>query len=228
MPSCMPSGGLGRISIHAPVKGATHRPWRRRPTSMNFNPRTREGCDRNIFLGNDMALAISIHAPVKGATLTVRIPNCPGIAISIHAPVKGATRLLPSLPRMLSDFNPRTREGCDGYWDPNMIVFYGISIHAPVKGATKKTPPLLSFSSHFNPRTREGCDLLGPAFLPVPDGYFNPRTREGCDTRLFYHISIIYDFNPRTREGCDVLLLACLSILEGYFNPRTREGCDAL
>ena len=56
------------ISIHAPVKGATH-----------DGPVERTVTD------------ISIHAPVKGATCnstyTVQLPGI----ISIHAPVKGAT-----------------------------------------------------------------------------------------------------------------------------------------
>ena len=33
------------ISIHAPVKGATREPITSTPGSLNFNPRTREGCD---------------------------------------------------------------------------------------------------------------------------------------------------------------------------------------
>ena len=54
-------------------------------------------------------------------------------------------------------FNPRTREGCDGF-------------------------PSYSATSYpcFNPRTREGCDAI------ITKGHkahtsFNPRTREGCD-----------------------------------------------
>ena len=59
----------GRISIHAPVKGATYRHRRRPTTNRYFNPRTREGCD--LFDDADAieTFQISIHAPVKGATL---------------------------------------------------------------------------------------------------------------------------------------------------------------
>ena len=35
-----------RISIHAPVKGATHGPGKGRDFPLYFNPRTREGCDK--------------------------------------------------------------------------------------------------------------------------------------------------------------------------------------
>ena len=81
---------LDIISIHAPVKGATHdgligphrhhrfqstHPWRVRlgfhPYILkwfrDFNPRTREGCDLTIRWVRSSAF-ISIHAPVKGAT----------------------------------------------------------------------------------------------------------------------------------------------------------------
>ena len=34
--------------------------------------------------------------------------------ISIHAPVKGATIYIASFKSRYKDFNPRTREGCDG------------------------------------------------------------------------------------------------------------------
>ena len=62
--------GLGVVSIHAPVKGAT--------PGLPAGPARR---------------AVSIHAPVKGAT-----PVLVGLAaherVSIHAPVKGATNKL--------------------------------------------------------------------------------------------------------------------------------------
>ena len=61
--------GHDKISIHAPVKGAT---------SSFFKP--------------NIPKTISIHAPVKGATSSFFKPNIPK-TISIHAPVKGATLL---------------------------------------------------------------------------------------------------------------------------------------
>ena len=35
---------------------------------MNFNPRTREGCDKELYIAYYDQFGISIHAPVKGAT----------------------------------------------------------------------------------------------------------------------------------------------------------------
>ena len=58
------------------------------------------------------------------------------VRISIHAPVKGATFSVPARAYRLSDFNPRTREGCDSIICLRSIPNFLISIHAPVKGAT--------------------------------------------------------------------------------------------
>ena len=56
--------------------------------------------------------------------------------ISIHAPVKGATDARQHRSGFTHDFNPRTREGCDGGCGLQVFNAKGISIHAPVKGAT--------------------------------------------------------------------------------------------
>ncbi len=82
------------------------------------------------------------------------------IKISIHAPARGATKQQVYFDNSQTDFNPRTREGCD-----------------------------LTLSSYrklyiyFNPRTREGCDLTLSSYRKLYI-YFNPRTREGCDDIL--------------------------------------------
>ena len=149
---------------------------------------------------------ISIHAPVKGATpfkssIVYALP-----LISIHAPVKGATICSTSSSKRSSDFNPRTREGCDSGTDP---VYWGttlISIHAPVKGAT--------FPSSRASRLESSISIHAPVkgatqhcqCLPIGQGYFNPRTREGCDLLRFgRQMERPEHFNPRTREGCDTM-----------------------
>ena len=82
----------------------------------------------------------------------------------------------------IGNFNPRTREGCDGFncrnydqyilfqsthprgvrLDANDIARFIsiISIHAPARGATPTMKLKPSENPHFNPRTREGCDIL--------------------------------------------------------------------
>ena len=79
-----------RISIHAPVKGATDAAGTAELSKWYFNPRTREGCDTNPCENSSQEYTISIHAPVKGATEVYDNNNV-----------------------LRVNFNPRTREGCD-------------------------------------------------------------------------------------------------------------------
>ena len=58
----------------------------------------------------------------------------------------------------MSDFNPRTREGCDFLDFQQALLAELISIHAPVKGATRHARKAEHDAVYFNPRTREGCD----------------------------------------------------------------------
>ena len=79
---------------------------------------------------------ISIHAPARGATQSrATVQN--SYFISIHAPARGATHHQLEYQTSKLNFNPRTREGCDG--------------------RRGHVAPLLF--SNFNPRTREGCDI---------------------------------------------------------------------
>ena len=55
--------------------------------------------------------------------------------ISIHAPVKGATGGNGKVHKILRDFNPRSREGSDGF-----------------RACTRLS------AGYFNPRSREGSD----------------------------------------------------------------------
>ena len=78
-----------RVSIHAPVKGAT----------------TRLNDDSN-------RVDVSIHAPVKGATPSMRSDGMV-YEVSIHAPVKGATLAPHGMSTGQHGFDPRSREGSD-------------------------------------------------------------------------------------------------------------------
>ena len=148
--------------------------------------------------------------------------------------------------RMVSHFNPRSREGSD-----------------------HKYPVRLQDSRHFNPRSREGSDKL-PSLNHSTLVTFQstlPRGERPC-VRLF--LSQDTNFNPRSREGSDHCpkrksivkkkfqstlprgerravaflpsLLTAISIhapargatvpmswqvrQTDYFNPRSREGSD--
>ena len=80
-----------KISIHAPAKGATQLCLMAASPVGNFNPRSREGSDRQMRAVPD-GTAISIHAPAKGATYTGKRGRLQ-TPISIHAPAKGATSI---------------------------------------------------------------------------------------------------------------------------------------
>ena len=102
------------VSIHAPAKGATR-------------PRD------SAYAGG----AVSIHAPAKGATSPKTMPCLPGTQfqstpprrgrpkiaclakpaqrVSIHAPAKGATSSAHARCSPWPCFNPRPREGGDGF-----------------------------------------------------------------------------------------------------------------
>ena len=109
------------ISIHAPARGAT------------------------IYNQHKLIHQyISIHAPARGAT-SIKLNLIKLRRISIHAPARGAT--FPSRFRKpkRSDFNPRTREGCDVSEFVHSLESYTISIHAPARGATVFLSPFVGF-----------------------------------------------------------------------------------
>ena len=121
------------ISIHAPARGATLKEyWERKRTlfqstlprgerritpmllktsSVNFNPRSREGSD-GICSSVYNLLCISIHAPARGATIPPSNSSFIS-AISIHAPARGATSIICISTTASKHFNPRSREGSD-------------------------------------------------------------------------------------------------------------------
>ena len=116
----------------------------------------------------------------------------------------------------LHDFNPRTREGCDGAGTGSKSGDSRISIHAPVKGATTVCPLPHREICYFNPRTREGCDVLKK---PKQGRFknFNPRTREGCDGDRAHHpadtvISIHAPVKGATAGAGTVPLVSGISI----------------
>ena len=101
-----------KISIHAPVKGATLINVTISILAVNFNPRTREGCDKT--------------APGTSLCSTYFNPRTREGCDFRPAGSAGPFR----------DFNPRTREGCDLCQSDVFRLKFAISIHAPVKGAT--------------------------------------------------------------------------------------------
>ena len=99
------------ISIHAPGWGATLCSAFEHLKRLDFNPRTRVGCDAGKPKLDGMD-EISIHAPGWGATIKSQLQHILPV-ISIHAPGWGATEVSPEIPTQ-----------------------WVISIHAPGWGAT--------------------------------------------------------------------------------------------
>ena len=103
---------------------------------LNFNPRTREGCDSPL---------VTYIQKTNNFNPRTR-EGCDGIL--------GFGIVVDIL-----HFNPRTREGCDEDMMNSVSSAAFISIHAPVKGATQAELADKLKIGNFNPRTREGCDI---------------------------------------------------------------------
>ena len=101
---------------------------------INFNPHTREGCDVGARV-HSILRAISIHTPARGVTRDGQPCSLDRCKISIHTPARGVTADDNGSESEHYDFNPHTREGCDGgvrfHWRKEPI-----SIHTPARGVT--------------------------------------------------------------------------------------------
>ena len=128
------------ISIHAPARGATGTDRKFYRVQHHFNPRSREGSDRNIPKNREKEKAISIHAPARGATgrwqKHLAFPN-----FNPRSREGSDTHPIITLSRKLMNFNPRSREGSDGH-----------------SGICSQSEP------DFNPRSREGSDASCTVF----------------------------------------------------------------
>ena len=126
------------VSIHAPMKGATH------------------------SFGNAIQLySVSIHAPMKGATRACRHHHA-WIWVSIHAPMKGATRP-GSLHSGTTDVSIHAPMKGATMIPHCLNAADNVSIHAPMKGATLATSAAVAVVSGFNPRT--SCEVRHSASL---------------------------------------------------------------
>ena len=128
-------------------------------------------------------------------------------------------------PKIIRDFNPRSREGSD----------------------CKSSKLMFSFSN-FNPRSREGSDIIGLDYVPFPIGISIHAPARGA---TIYLVMILFGkkisihapargatryiqpvnradrhFNPRSREGSDTTAPNPNNQTSDDFNPRSREGSD--
>ena len=142
--------------------------------SINFNPRTHEGCD-------PLSYVRQLHNHLFQSTHPRRVRQGPpcicltACLISIHAPTKGATLHDVIQQGFTVNFNPRTHEGCDSI--------------SSTEGAT---PP------NFNPRTHEGCDKTSPLPSVLPQISIHAPTKGATIAKRFNLIcSLFQSTHPR-------------------------------
>ncbi len=123
-----------RVSIHAPVRGAT----------------------AGTKTGGCHAL-VSIHAPVRGATDNIGKTYIVGV-VSIHAPVRGATIMYQPLHMPPACFNPRARAGRDFMTTSTKRTTMAFQSTRPCGARLLQTRGIYTISRCFNPRARAGRD----------------------------------------------------------------------
>ena len=145
-----------------------------------------------------------------------------------------------------SNFNPRTRTGCDAYTGTISSAAINISIHAPARGATDGMTQLTAdvvISIHAPARgatplkKRSESSILISIHAPARGATCGQKVDWSSDKisihapargATFVTLSdccTLSYFNPRTRTGCDNLFLR-VRTSHIDFNPRTRTGCD--
>ena len=147
---------------------------------------------------------------------------------------------------IMTNFNPRSREGSDDGVDkvrqikkkfqsalprgerPQSffyVPFAQIFQSALPRGERLPCTAILHFPVHFNPRSREGSDIASDR-LKLSSIVFQsalPRGERRVAPVLIYPGTI--NFNPRSREGSDSII-SSQATGRAYFNPRSREGSD--
>ena len=172
-----------RISIHAPLRGAT---------TFDKLP---------VFQA-----VISIHAPLRGATLSTFYPpaavcyfnprspagsdkgkraGCIFRMISIHAPLRGAT--------------------------PDAIAFVTVSIFQSTLPCGERLGLSATLSNLFEFQSTLPCgERHLPNINPQRRRDFNPRSPAGSDNMSFSFRSIWPNFNPRSPAGSDPQVFAMI------------------
>ena len=198
------------ISLHNIIKRfQSTLPRRERPPHSivfthraNFNPRSREGSDANICLGDNYGILHFNPRSREGSDAESGGQGSPGTHFNPRSR-EGSDRQVYTFPLLYHNFNPRSREGSDSCV-ARTTSRPRISIHAPAKGATLRTYPykeVTRFQSTLPRRERrESCradrgelqriSIHAPAKGATVDSchnrrirrYFNPRSREGSDS----------------------------------------------
>ena len=127
----------GKVSIHAPVWGATTLQGMMAKSHMSFNPRSRMGSDpvsQFPFVTPVLFQSTLPYGERRRLSKSAWLEKI----VSIHAPVWGATDKRRYVLDTVRGFNPRSRMGSD-FPFCNPSPYPSVSIHAPVWGATAIT-----------------------------------------------------------------------------------------
>ena len=131
--------------------------------------------------------------------------------ISIHAPAKGATGSQGQLMMTITDFNPRTREGCDNLVSvrcKRSFTFQSTHPRRVRRWFAKFRWQIFQFQSTHPRRVRRCSVCDGVQRLEFQSTHPRRVRRDGA---FLFAKSSDY-FNPRTREGCDKVCIATLAI----------------
>ncbi len=129
------------------------------PQGLCFNPRPREGGDRQRpapLLGS----AQFQSTPPRGGRRDSASKWLKVVNVSIHAPARGATSL-PFVFASPTTFQSTPPRGGRRPLTTLLRTWRRVSIHAPARGATRQGMLKLAEAEGFNPRPREGGDALG-------------------------------------------------------------------
>ena len=214
--------GVKRISIHAPMWGATFLFRLFKTFCINFNPRTHVGCDHSLQPSMDWPRKFQSTHPCgvrhyKGPKL-IAIKS-----ISIHAPMWGAT-----IPINTTFLYPafQSTHPC-GVRQSLLIDIHPpyISIHAPMWGATfhlRKQLRVYLISIH--------APMWGATICRLPNGSTAGfQSTHPCGVRLRLKLWQIWLLIFQSTHPCGVRRdLTILVSNRSDFNPRTHVGCDML
>ena len=189
------------ISIHAPARGATNDNAESPISTVNFNPRSREGSDCAVLAVQLYRYTISIHAPARGATV---YDTYVSDSAKFQSTLPRGERLRGRIPNILftdpfQSTLPRGERRSPREPDRGYSL---ISIHAPARGATdsaKNTSYDTSISIHAPARgaTQGREDHMDRLTISIH------APARGATAAANTALGVSGDFNPRSREGSD-------------------------
>ncbi len=153
-----PSRKPGRVSIHAPARGATGQKPHGDRRLQGFNPRARAGRDAAQKIVDRHAELFQSTRP-RGARRVYQRHWHRDPAVSIHAPARGATRDRWPSSEFLIRFNPRARAGRDQN-QVETTVAAGMFQSTRPRGARRGSPGRKQPSVWFQSTRPRGARLL--------------------------------------------------------------------